>query len=109
MPAPSRQRRPLSQGVASGGRWRKAVANPVVQFFTAGAVVLILVVVGSGWLSERAATEEAIRDARSTTELLARSVLQPTLTPAVVQGQAAAVDSSTGRCCVGCWSATSSG
>lgn len=92
MPAPSRQRRPLAQGVAAGGRWRKLVANPVVQFLTAGAVALVLVIVGSAWLSERAATAEAIRDARSTTELLARSTLQPTLTRGVVQGEAAAVD-----------------
>lgn len=92
VPAPSRQRRPLSQGVASRGRWRKMAANPVVQFFTAGAVALVLVVVGSGWLSERAATEEAIRDVRSTTELLARSAIQPTLTRGVVRGKPAAVD-----------------
>lgn len=66
--------------------------HPVVQFIAAGALALIVLIVGSQVLSERAATNEAISDARSTTELLARSVVEPALSSGLVRGQPAAVD-----------------
>lgn len=74
------------------GSARRWFSHPMVQFLTAGAVAMVVLVVGSGWLSERAATDEAIIDARATTELLGRSVVQPTLTRGVLQGNAAAID-----------------
>ncbi len=92
MPVLTGPGRSPSGGTASAGGWRSIVSNPVVQFFTAGAVALILILVGSGWLSERAATDEAIIDTRSTAELLAHSVIQPTLTRGVVEGDAAAME-----------------
>ena len=94
-PPPALGLRP-PEATASGGRsWarvRRVVANPVVQFFTAGALALLVLLVGSGWLSERAATREAIWDARTTTDLLASSVVEPALTRGVVAGNSAAVD-----------------
>lgn len=98
MPVTAAQRRfgPHQAQHAEGGRavglahrWFK---HPMAQFLTAGAVAMVVLVVGSGWLSERAATDEAIIDARATTELLGRSVVQPTLTRGVLQGNAAAID-----------------
>jgi two-component system, NarL family, sensor kinase len=65
--------------------------NPVVQFLAAGLVVLVIVVISSVELSRRAADEEAIADARTSTELLARSVAQPLIPRGLVSGQPRAV------------------
>ncbi len=92
MPALRQERRLRTGGAAAGSRWRRLLANPVLQFFTAGALALLALLVGTAWLSERAATAEAIIDARATTSLIARSVVEPTLTHGVLQGNAAAVD-----------------
>jgi two-component system NarL family sensor kinase len=66
--------------------------NPVAQFLAAGLVVLVVVVVGTLQLSRRAAADEALNDARATTELLARSVAQPALPPGLVDVDPGAVD-----------------
>jgi signal transduction histidine kinase len=71
---------------------RRFVSNPVVQFLAAGLVALLLLLAVSGWLSQRAATDEAITDARATTQLLGRSAVEPTLTRGVVDQNAAALD-----------------
>jgi signal transduction histidine kinase len=89
--APIAHLRPRGSGVAT--RTRQPLWNsPVAQFVVAGLIALILLIVGSGELSKRAATAEAIRDAKATTELLARSVVAPGLPPGLVQRQASAVD-----------------
>ena len=64
----------------------------MIQFVAAGLVALIVLIVGSGWLSKRAATAEAISDARSTTRLLATTVVQPALTRGLVKEQSASLD-----------------
>jgi two-component system, NarL family, sensor kinase len=64
----------------------------VIQFVAAGLLALIVLIVGSGWLSKRAATAEAISDARSTTRLLATTVVQPALTRGLVKEQSASLD-----------------
>jgi len=71
---------------------RRQLANPVVQFLAAGFVVLVVVVVGTVQLSRQAADREAIKDARSTTALLGRSVAQPAVPRGLVDGDAGAVD-----------------
>ena len=68
------------------------VKNPVAQFLAAGIVVLVVVVVVTLQLSGRAADSEAINDARSTTELLARSVAQPAIPRGLADGDPGAVD-----------------
>jgi two-component system NarL family sensor kinase len=73
------QRRPL---------WRR----PVIQFIAAGVVALVILLWASGWLSERAATAEAIADARSTTRLLATTVVEPALNRGLVQGEIVSID-----------------
>jgi signal transduction histidine kinase len=68
------------------------VKNPVVQFLAAGLTVLVLVVLGTVQLSRHAAADEAINDARSTTELLARSVAEPAIPRGLAAGAPGAVD-----------------
>ena len=63
-----------------------------MQFVFAGLVALVLLLVGTTWLSRRAATHEAIDDARARTELLARAVIEPGIPPGFVDGKAAALD-----------------
>ncbi|MEP6665328.1 MAG: sensor histidine kinase [Nocardioidaceae bacterium] len=55
-------------------------------------MALIVLLVVSGWLSKRAATDEAINSARATTELMGRSVVEPTMSPGLLTGNSAAVD-----------------
>ena len=63
-----------------------------MQFIAAGLVALIALLVLTGWLSRRAAIEEAISDAQSATELLARSAIQPGMPKGLIDGEAAALD-----------------
>jgi two-component system, NarL family, sensor kinase len=75
---------------------RRAWVRPVAQFSVAGLVAVVLLTVGAGWLSKRAATEEAIADARRTTEILGQSVAEPEISQPMVDpsspAQAAAID-----------------
>jgi signal transduction histidine kinase len=66
--------------------------NPVVQFLAAVLTVLVVVAIGTVQLSRRAADDEAINDARSTTELLATSVVQPAIPRGLAAGRPGAVD-----------------
>ena len=92
----SEQRTPFPRPTPPRGRGsdrvRRFFSDPVVQFLAAGLVALVVLVVASGWLSKRAATDEAIGDARTLTQLLGRSVVETELTPGVVEGNAAALD-----------------
>lgn len=83
--------RPRTDGAAVRTR-RPLWHHPVVQFVAAGLLALIVLVVGSGELSKRAATREAIADAKTTTELLARSVVEPSLPRGLMEGRASALD-----------------
>ncbi len=73
-------------------RRRPGWRHPVVQFLAAGLVALLVIIVGSGWLSRRAATDEAVLDARHTAWLLSQSVIEPSLSNALVNENWAAVD-----------------
>jgi two-component system NarL family sensor kinase len=64
----------------------------VIQFSVAGVIAVIVLVYGATWLSERAATDEAIVDARATTEILAQSVAEPEIRPGLVWLQSSALD-----------------
>lgn len=68
------------------------VRNPVAQFLAIGLLLVGLLVAAITVLSARAAREEALGDARATTEVLARSVAQPAIRPGLVDGNAGAVD-----------------
>jgi two-component system NarL family sensor kinase len=66
--------------------------NPVAQFLAAGLMVLVVVVIGTVQLSRHAADDEAINDARATTELLATSVAEPAIPRGLAEGRPGAVD-----------------
>jgi two-component system, NarL family, sensor kinase len=69
-------------------RWTR----PVIQFIAAGIVALVVLIVASGWLSKRAATTEAVSDARATTRLLATTVVEPALSRGLVHEDTVSVD-----------------
>jgi two-component system, NarL family, sensor kinase len=66
--------------------------SPFVQVAVAGAIGMVFVGVGSLVASQRAGEAEAMNDVRSRTETLARTVLEPNLTVALVNGEPAAID-----------------
>ena len=70
----------------------RVIRNPVVQFLAAGVVALIVVIIATGELSERASKEEAVLDSLAITEVLARSVAQPAIPVGLVNGDAGAID-----------------
>jgi two-component system, NarL family, sensor kinase len=69
-----------------GGGLVRALRNPVVQFVLAGALVTVAVLVGTDAMSRAAAREEAVTDARTTTEVLAHSVAEPLLPLGLAEG-----------------------
>ncbi len=73
-------------------RRSSTLRSPVAQFLAAGLLVLVVLVVVTSLLGTRAAREEAISDARATTELLAVSVAGPAIPRGLVEGDAGAVD-----------------
>src|SRR5688572_16487314 len=68
------------------------VRSPVAQFLLAGVLTGVLIAVGTWVLSGRAASQEAINDARATTEVLAHSVAEPAVPRGLADGDAGAVD-----------------
>lgn len=70
----------------------RVIRNPVVQFLAVGFLALVVVVVGTGRLSQEAAADQAIADARATTGVLARSVAEPAIPRGLVRGDAGAID-----------------
>ncbi len=70
----------------------RVLTHPVAQFTAAVLVAFLLVASVTSWLSSRAAEREAILDARSVTEALGKSVVQPALTRGLVDGDPGAID-----------------
>jgi len=68
------------------------IRNPVVQFLAIGCLTLLGIIIGTGILSDRAANTEALTGARTTTELLARSVAEPAIPRGLVDGDPGALD-----------------
>ncbi|HET6560756.1 MAG TPA: ATP-binding protein [Marmoricola sp.] len=69
-----------------------ALRSPVVLFLATGLLALAVIVVGTSELSAQAAADEAVWDARETTELLAHSVAEPAIPRGLVDGDAGAID-----------------
>jgi two-component system NarL family sensor kinase len=67
------------------------VSRAVVQFIVAGVVALALVAVGTTLLSRRAARIEALRDARTLTNVLGTKVIAPNLSDGVLTGDPSAM------------------
>jgi two-component system NarL family sensor kinase len=66
--------------------------SPVVQFLATGLLTCVVLLVGTGLLSARAARDEALTDAVATTEVLSRSVAEPAVPAGLVDGDPGAVD-----------------
>ena len=70
----------------------RLLRSPITQFLLIGFVTVAAIVVGINVLADRAASDEAIQEARGTTEVLARSVAQPDLPARLVAGRPGAID-----------------
>ena len=70
----------------------RVLRNPVVQFVLASLLLFGVIWWGTGRLSQTAARNEALNDARVTTELLAHSVAEPAIPKGMVDGDAGAID-----------------
>ena len=66
--------------------------NPVAQFLAAGFLTLVAVVIATSALSRAAADDEAVKDARRLTRVLALSVAESSIPPGLVRGDPAAID-----------------
>ncbi len=66
--------------------------RPVVQFVVVGLVVAVMLAWVTGVLGERLAQEQAIEDARSTTALLAETVIEPALSSGLLDTAAGDLD-----------------
>lgn len=73
-------------------RFSRTAKSPVAQFLAAGLLVLMVLVVVSSLLGQRAARDEALSDARATTQLLAHSVAERSIPRGLVDGNPGAVD-----------------
>jgi two-component system NarL family sensor kinase len=85
------QQRPRISGAAARPG-RALWGRPVVLFVAVGAVTVVVLFVVLSWFSRQAATNEAIAEARSVTNVLAHSVAEPAIPPGLVSGNAAALD-----------------
>lgn len=70
----------------------RILRSPVTQFLVAGLLTILLILLVTRALSQRAAKSEAIQDARTVTEVLAHSVAEPAVTTGLVRGNAGAID-----------------
>ncbi len=70
----------------------RVLRNPVAQFVLASLLLFGVIWWGTGRLSRTAARNEALNDARVTTELLAHSVAEPAIPKGMVAGDAGAID-----------------
>jgi two-component system, NarL family, sensor kinase len=66
--------------------------RPVVQFVVVGLVVAGVLAWVTGVVGERLAQEQAIEDARTTTELLAQTVIEPSLSSGLLDTDAGDLD-----------------
>lgn len=70
----------------------RVLRHPVVQYVAAGVLMLLVIAGAMSWLSARAATAEARAEARRTTELLGRTVVEPAVPRGLIDLDAGAVD-----------------
>ncbi len=68
------------------------IRNPVALFLATGLLALGVIIIGTQELAYRAAADEAVTDARSTTELIGRSVAEAAIPRRLVSGDAGAID-----------------
>ncbi|GAA2150939.1 hypothetical protein GCM10009844_32490 [Nocardioides koreensis] len=70
----------------------RVLRSPVTLFLVVGLLTVAAIVVGTGFLADRAASSEATAEARGTTRVIARSVAQPVVTDELLAGRAGTID-----------------
>lgn len=70
----------------------RLVRGPVLPLALAGLLAFVAVLLGTSWFSHRVAAREAVADAKTLTEVLARSVAEPAIPVGLVDGRAGALD-----------------
>lgn len=70
----------------------RVLRSPVWLFLVLGVLTVVAIVIGTQRLAGQAAADEALSEARRTTEVLARSVAQPDLPEGLVRGNKGAID-----------------
>lgn len=70
----------------------RVLRNPVTQFLIVGLLTVTGIALGINFFAGQAASDEAIHEARSTNEVLARSVAMPLIPRGLVSGDAGAID-----------------
>lgn len=71
----------------------RVLRSPVTQFLAIGLLTVFGIIVGTSYLAGQSASDEAIAEARSTTEILARSIAEPSLRKGgLLKGDAGAID-----------------
>jgi signal transduction histidine kinase len=63
-----------------------------VQFLLLSVITMIIIVVGTNLIAQNAAEDEAISEARSTTEVLAHSVARPAMSARLLEAKPGAID-----------------
>lgn len=71
---------------------RRLLRSPVTQFLIVGLLTVTAIVFATNFLAARAASDEAIAEARRTTQVLARSVAQPDVPKGLVETRTGAID-----------------
>jgi two-component system NarL family sensor kinase len=62
----------------------RVLRSPVTLFLTVGLLIAVAILAGTNILADRAASDEAIAETRSTTQILAQSVIGPEMPPEIV-------------------------
>lgn len=70
----------------------RLLRSPVTQFLIVGLITVTVIVIGINFLAGRAASDQAIQEARRTNDVLARSVAKPDLPRGLVEGRVGAID-----------------
>ena len=76
---------------ASARRPPPSVGRVVARFVAANLVGVILVLAASVWASRQAAQDEALRDARHTTDLMATLLVEPNVADTLLTGDPQAI------------------
>ena len=70
----------------------RVLRSPVTLFLLVGILTVTGIVIGTGFLADRAASAEAEVEARNTARVVGAFVVAPMVTPALVRGRSGAVD-----------------
>ncbi len=64
----------------------------MTQFLLVGVLTVVVIVIGTSFLADRAASSEATAEAQGTTQVIARAVAQPVVTDDLLEGRAGTID-----------------